>query len=109
MAFDEKLAGRVRGILAERLETEEKKMFGGLAFLVRGSMCCGISDSLLMARIGRDAYEPALSEEHVLPMDFTGRPLKGFVYVEAEGVESDSALESWVERCLSFVQTLPPK
>jgi TfoX/Sxy family transcriptional regulator of competence genes len=109
MAYDEHLAARAREILTRRLEVEERKMFGGLAFLVRGSMCCGISGDRLMARIGRGAYEEALSEEHVQPMDFTGRPLKGFVYVESAGVESDDALQSWIDRCLSFVLTLPPK
>jgi hypothetical protein len=109
MAYDEDLAARVRRILTGRLEIEEKKMFGGLAFLVRGSMCCGVKDARLMARVGRSVYEQALSEDHVLPMDFTGRPLKGFVYVELAGVESDEALEWWIDRCLSYVLTLPPK
>ena len=109
MAYDEQLAERVRTILAGKVETEEKTMFGGLAFLVRSYMCCGISDNRLMARIGRAGYEEALTEAHVSPMDFTGRPLKGFVYVEPEGVEMDGALEGWIDRCLEFVQTLPPK
>ena len=84
-------------------------MFGGLAFLVRGYMCCGITGSMFMGRIGRDAYDNALEEEHVRPMDFTGRPLRGFVYVEPGGLEDEGALESWIDRCLAFVDTLPPK
>lgn len=109
MAYGEELAERVRSILAEKLETEDRKMFGGLAFLVRGHMCCGITDSMLMGRIGRDAYEKALEEEHVKPVDFTGRPLKGFVYVEPEGLEDESALQAWIDRCLAFVAILPAK
>ena len=109
MAYDEKLAERVRSILGGKVETEEKTMFGGLAFLVRSYMCCGISGDRLMARIGRGGYEEALAEEHVSPMDFTGRPLRGFVYVEPEGLETDNALEEWIDRCLEFVATLPPK
>ena len=109
MAYDEELAERVRSILATKLEAEERKMFGGLAFLVRGHMCCGITESMLMGRIGRDAYEEALEQEHVRPMDFTGRPLKGFVYVGPEGLEDEGVLEAWIDRCLAFVETLPAK
>ena len=109
MAYDEELAGRVRAVLKKKTEIEERSMFGGLAFLVRDSMCCGVSDASLMARIGRDAYENALEQEHVRPMDFTGRPLKGFVYVEGEALNDEAALEGWIDRCLAFVETLPPK
>ena len=84
-------------------------MFGGLAFLVQGHMCCGITDSMLMARIGREVYDDALEEMHVKPMDFTGRPLKGFVYVEPGGLKDESVLEEWIDRCLAFVETLPAK
>ena len=77
MAYDEKLADRVRGVLVDRRDVHEKKMFGGLAFMVRGHMCVGIVDRELMARIGPDASEKALTRPHVRPMDFTGRPLKG--------------------------------
>ncbi|MDH3253477.1 MAG: TfoX/Sxy family protein [Acidobacteriota bacterium] len=109
MAYDETLADRVRTLLEGKVETEERKMFGGLAFMVDNHMCCGILDSRLMARIGREAYTGALSEAHVEPMDFTGRPLKGFVYVAAEGIASDDELAAWLERCLVFVRTLPAK
>jgi len=109
MAYDEALADRVRGFLESRVETEERTMFGGLAFMVDNHMCCGIIDSRLMARIGREGYADALTESHVEPMDFTGRPLRGFVYVASQGIAGDDALAAWLDRCLDFVRTLPAK
>ncbi len=89
MAFDEKLADRVRSILRERNDVVERKMFGGLAFLIRGNMCCGIVGTDLMVRVGADQHESALAEAHARPMDFTGRPSKGMVYVGAEGLRRE--------------------
>lgn len=109
MAYDEGLAQRVREALASRRDVTEKKMFGGLAFLVRGNMCCGVVGERLMVRVGPAAYEAALSQPHAGEMNFTGRPMKGFVYVEPEGVESDRALRKWVARATGFVLELPPK
>jgi TfoX/Sxy family transcriptional regulator of competence genes len=108
MAFDETLAERIRRVLAGEATAEERKMFGGLAFMVRGSMCCGVQEGRLVARVGREAYEEALAEPHVRPMDFTGRPLTGFVYVESEGIAGDEALAEWIERCLEFVRGVAP-
>lgn len=108
MAFEEKLAGRIRKLLEGRKGTE-KKMFGGIAFMVNGHMCCGVIDDLLMARVGPDRYESALDEKHVRVMDFTGKPMKGYVYVEPGGYRSDKNLKKWVEQCIEFVSTLPPK
>lgn len=108
MAFDETLAERIRRVLAGEATAEEKKMFGGLAFMVRGSMCCGVQEGRLVARVGPEAYEEALAEPHVRPMDFTGRSLTGFVYVESEGIAGDEALAKWVERCLEFVRGVTP-
>lgn len=84
-------------------------MFGGLAFLVNGHMGCGIVGDLLMVRVHPDTYDEALDEPHVLPMDFTGRPMRGFIYVEPAGVSDRTALELWVRRGLSFASFLPPK
>jgi TfoX/Sxy family transcriptional regulator of competence genes len=109
VAYDEGLAQRVREALASRRDVTEKKMFGGLAFLVRGNMCCGVVGERLMVRVGPAAYEAALSQPHAGEMNFTGRPMKGFVYVEPEGVESDRALRKWVARATGFVLELPPK
>ena len=85
MAYDEKLADRVREVLQRRRGVSEKKMFGGLAFLVNGHMACGVQGDDLMVRVGPDAYDAALKKAGTRPMDFTGRPLKGMVYVGPRG------------------------
>ena len=109
MAYDEKLASRIRAAIERRPSISEKKMFGGIAFLHRGRMFCGVIDSDLMARVGPDYYPRALKQRHVRPMDFTGKPLKGYVYVAAAGCRTPAALSRWVEQCLEFVETLPAK
>lgn len=109
MAFDEGLAQRIREYLARHQGVTERKMFGGLAFMVRGNMCCGVLDDRLMARIGSDQYAQALASPHAGKMDFTGRPLVGFVYVQADGVENDADLGAWIDRCLAFIGNLPDK
>lgn len=87
----------------------EKKMFGGLSFMVKGHMCCGVVGDELMVRVGPDGYEAALERPHARPMDFTGKPLKGFVYVAAQGFSTQSTLERWIRLALEFVETLPAK
>jgi TfoX/Sxy family transcriptional regulator of competence genes len=109
MAFDEGLAERVRQVVAGRPDIDEKKMFGGLCLLSRGLMFAGILGDTLMARIGPENHAEALARPHVRPMDFTGRPMKGYVYVDPEGIASDDDLKEWIDRCLAFVATLPPK
>jgi TfoX/Sxy family transcriptional regulator of competence genes len=109
MAFDEQLADRIRAVTRARSDIEERKMFGGLAFLVRGHMCCGIVGSDLMVRVGPDGFEDALAEAHVRPMDFTGRPSKGMVYVAPPGIRTASALRKWIERGIRFSETLPAR
>ena len=108
MSYDEKLADRIRRALGPRDDVEERKMFGGLAFLRGGRMFCGISKDDLMVRVGPEGYEAALEKPHVRPMDFTGRPLKGYVYVAPDGRRTDAALRAWVNLSASFVGTLPP-
>jgi TfoX/Sxy family transcriptional regulator of competence genes len=109
MAYDDGLAQRIREILSERTDLVEKKMFGGLAFMVAGNMSVGVTDDKLMVRVGADGHAEALREPHVGPMDFTGRPLKGFVYVDTEGIAEDDDLAAWVERGVSFASSLPAK
>jgi len=109
MAFDEGLAQRLREIFSEKEDVVEKKMFGGLAFMLSGNMCCGVIGEELMARVGPDQYESALQLPHARNMDFTGKPLKGFVYVGYQGIASDDDLENWVRRCEKFVSSLPAK
>ena len=109
MSYDEGLAERLRDLLTERSGSSEKKMFGGLAFMYRGHMLIGILGDSLMARVGPSAYVNALKLPHVREMDFTGKPMKGYVYVDPAGIESDSGLATWLELCLRFNQTLPEK
>ena len=109
MAFDEALAARVRKSLGERPGLSERKMFGGLAFLLHGNMCCGVTDDDLMVRVGPDGREPALTRPHVRPMDFTGRPMKAFVYVGPDGTKADDDLRAWIARGLTFAESLPKK
>ena len=103
MAFDEILAGRIRASLGKKNAAfQEKKMMGGLCFLVDGKMCMGVVKNKLMARIGQDAYDQALKEKGCTEMDFTGKPMKGFVFVEPSGLTSESELDHWTELCLSY-------
>ena len=109
MAIDEKLAGRVRKILVRKRGVEEKRMFGGLAFMVGGHMCVGIIKDELMVRVGPDAYDSAIRLKHARPMDFTGRPMKGMLYVAPAGLKTEASLRKWIDRGLDFVKALPPK
>jgi TfoX/Sxy family transcriptional regulator of competence genes len=103
MSYDEKLAARVRALLSTRDDVVERKMFGGLCFMVNGAMCCGLTKNDFMVRVGADQYEEALAHPHARPMDFTGRPLKGMVYVAPEGLRTTAALARWVRRGIEFV------
>jgi TfoX/Sxy family transcriptional regulator of competence genes len=108
MAYDEDLADRIRDVLAAR-DVREQKMFGGLAFMVGGHMTVGVVGDELIARVGADGEDEALEQPHARPMDFTGRPMTGFVFVDAAGVANDDDVRAWVERALAFVATLPPR
>ena len=108
MAYDEELAKRIRRVLENERGTGEKKMFGGLAFLIDGNMCCGIVGERLMLRVGPERHERALAKPHVKPMDFTGRPLKGMVYVDPEGLRGAN-LKRWISWGLEFTRALPAK
>ena len=109
MAYDEVLAARICSALEGQSGVAEKKMFGGVAFMVDGNMACGVTSDELMVRVGPDNYEDALSRPHARPMDFTGRPMRGMVYVSRPGFESDQDLGAWVESGASFARSLPAK
>ncbi len=109
MAYDEGLAIRVRDFFQADPNVAEKKMFGGLCYLLSGHMVCGITKDLFMARVGPDQYETCLNMMHARQMDFTGKPMKGFVFVDPEGIAEDEDLAGWINRCLDFVSSLPPK
>ena len=109
MAFNEELADRIRVSLDGRAGVVERKMFGGVAFMIHGNMCCGVVNDDLMVRVGPDSLEASLALPHARPMDFTGRPMKGFVYVGPEGINDDGALSEWIARGESFARSLPEK
>ena len=109
MAFDESLAARIRQHLARRKSVEEKKMFGGVGFLLHGNMLVGVWKESLVARLGPDQGEAALKQPHVKDFDITGRAMKGWVLVAPAGVEGDDQLKEWIQRAVNFVGKLPGK
>ncbi len=109
MAFDEGLAQRIREHWSHNVAFNEKRMFGGLAFLIREHMVVGILGDSLMARVGRSFDTEALALPHVKPMDFTGRLMRGIVIVMPGGFETDAQLAMWLDRCRTFVSELPDK
>lgn len=109
MAYDPATADRLRAVFKRRKGVTERKMFGGIAFMLHGNMCCGVQDKYLVLRLGEEEAAAALEEPYTREMDFTGRPLKSMVYVSPKGFHSDDALKDWIHRALKFVKTLPPK
>ncbi len=109
MAYDEKLAERMRRALAPRRNVVERKMFGGVCFMVDDHMACGIVMDMLMVRLSAEAAAASLKEKHVRPMDFTGKPLKGFLYIAADGLKTAAQLRKWVERAVAHAESLPVK
>ena len=109
MAYSETLAARVREALSHSTGISERRMFGGLAFLKHGHMFVGINGNELMARVGKASHAEALARPHVREMDFTGRPMVGYVFVGAKGLDAPGDLRYWLRHCEQFVMSLPPK
>ena len=109
MAYDDILAARTRALLSGLEGFDEKKMFGGVGYLLNGNMACGVHKEYLIVRVGPERYEEALADPHANVFDLTGRPMKGWISVVPEGVETDPDLSIWVQRGVEFAQTLPPK
>jgi hypothetical protein len=109
MGYDEAVAERVRRALSGRRDVVERRMVGGLSFMVNGRMCCGVTGTALMVRVGPEACEGAVAQPHVRPMEFAGRPLAGFVCVDPGGCGTDTALAAWAQRGIDLVSALPPK
>ena len=109
MAYDEGLAEQVREVFAGKRGITEKKMFGGLCFLMNGNMVVGVSKNELLVRFGADQHDEVMRLKHVRPMDFTKKPMRGYAFVGPKAFDSDAELEAWVERCARFVGTLPGK
>jgi hypothetical protein len=108
VAYDEDLADRVRAVLPRGEAVTERRMFGGPAFLLSGHMFCGIVKDTLMVRLGPEATGRALDQPHVRPMDFTGRPMRGMVFIDPGGLHGD-ALRQWVDAAAGYARGLPPK
>jgi TfoX/Sxy family transcriptional regulator of competence genes len=109
MAFDEGSAERIREFLADYPDLQERKMFGGLAFMVQGHMTVGLSNDDLMVRVGAEHDEEALKQLYARKMDLTGKPMKGFVLVDSAGYMEDEDLAAWLQRGLNYTLSLPPK
>jgi TfoX/Sxy family transcriptional regulator of competence genes len=109
VAYNEALAHRIRVIVGEDPGLTERKMFGGIAFMLNGNMFCGITRDDLMVRVGPDRFEAALTSPGARLMDFTGRPSKGMVFVGPEGYATDEQLRGWVEQTLDYAGSLPAK
>jgi TfoX/Sxy family transcriptional regulator of competence genes len=109
MAYDVLLAVRIRDILGLLPGLEEKKMFGGVGFLINGNMACGVHKNDLIVRVGAACYENALSRPHTRPFDMTGRPMAGWIMVAPEGCATEDELKAWVEQGLAFARSLPTK
>jgi len=109
MACNAALVERIEKLLRRRRSVTQKKMFGGVCFLVNGNMCCGVERDKLVVRVRLEQYEQLLRRRHVKPMDFTGRPLRGFVYVLPQGLQSRAALKMWIDRGLRYAKSVPAK
>ena len=109
MAYNDKSAERIRKHLKRRKGYAEKKMFGGICFLIDGNMACGITQNDLMVRVGPDAWDACIQEPHARAMDFTGKIMRGFVTVDSKGFETDDDLKAWLERGVKYARSLPAK
>jgi TfoX/Sxy family transcriptional regulator of competence genes len=107
VAYNEELAERVRADLADRTDVEEKKMFGGLTFMVAGQMCCGVLKNDLVVRIEPADFDALVAQPHVRPFDFSGRPMQGMVYVDNDALGDPNALRAWVQRGTDYVAAHP--
>jgi hypothetical protein len=109
MAFDESLAERIRARLGGRAGVLEKKMFGGLAFLVRGNMCVGVHGDSMIVRLAPEETDAALKKPHVRIFDITGRPMKGWLLVDPPALNTDARLQKWIDVAVAYASALPPK
>jgi len=109
MAYDEILDQRIRAALADAPGMTAKKMFGGVGYMIKGNMACGVNQENLIVRVGPDNYMDALAEPHTRVFDMTGRPMKGWVVVEPDGVKTATTLNGWIQKGVDFALSLPPK
>jgi TfoX/Sxy family transcriptional regulator of competence genes len=109
MAYSEEIETRIKQIVSEWKNTDDKKMFGGVCHLFNGNMFCGVHKEFLILRLGKEKAQEALRLPHTRPFDMTGKPMQGWVMVAEDGFKSDSELKEWLDQAVNFVKTLPPK
>jgi TfoX/Sxy family transcriptional regulator of competence genes len=109
MAYDEGLEQRIREQIEELPNVVGKKMFGGICFMVQGNMACGVHQDSLIVRVGAEQHEAALAQSHTKVFDITGRPMKNWILVTPDGIQSDADLKRWLEQGIDFALSLPPK
>src|SRR5690348_9340588 len=109
MPYDQLLADRLRQHLKSQKQISERKMFGGICFMYQGKMLCGVERDNMVVRVGPGQYEATLKQPHVRPMDFTGRPLRGFIYVSQAGLKTDKKMLYWIDQARNYVSNLPKK
>ncbi|MBE0699141.1 MAG: TfoX/Sxy family protein [Anaerolineaceae bacterium] len=109
MAFDEQLASRIKATLGPGSGVVEKKMFGGVAYLINGNMACGVHGNRMIVRIGPERYQDDLTKPHIHPFDLTGKPMAGWIVVDPLGISTGADLNYWIDRGMEFVRTLPSK
>lgn len=109
MAYNQELAERMRAKLKSSRGVTEKKMFGGVGFLVNGNMACGVINDDLIVRLSEDEFAKALKRKHVRVFDFSGKPMTGWIYVSAEGYKLEKALAGWMEKGMALAKSLPKK
>ena len=109
MAYNIALAEKIQKRMEKQKGFSQRKMFGGICYMINGNMACGIVGDDLMVRVGPKDYQRSLRRSHARPMDFTGRPLKGFVYVSAKGYDREAALKEWIGIGAQFARSLPTK
>ena len=109
MAYNEDIDDRIRKVISKWKDTDAKKMFGGVCYLLNGNMVCGVYKDFLILRLGEEKSKDALEQPYTRPFDITGRPMKGWVMVQGEGFQSEDKLKAWLKQAMDFVKTLPPK
>jgi TfoX/Sxy family transcriptional regulator of competence genes len=109
MTYNQKLAQRIREEIKTLPDLQEKKMFGGVGFLIQGNMACGVHGEDLIVRTGPENYQAALSKPHTKPFNMTGKPMSGWIEVDSKGFEAESDLKDWVQLGVKFAKSLPPK
>ena len=109
MAYDQRLADDVRARIGDRSDLTEREMFGGIAFMIGGNMAVGVSGDELMVRVGKEAHDDLVTEPGARTFDMSARPMRGWLSVSSEGLRTDASLDSWIERGVSYAESLPPK